>query len=503
MSETTVNIAIKTTANTAGAQAAEKSLKELSVELKETQRQMHKLDESSPDYSQVSARADELRGRITQLGESSGQAAGKGVNFAQAMLQGSRGVQDFAAAGIPGMVNNVESLGAAMGLGAGAAGGLTLAFVGLELVMKNWPAIMASFGGVEKIEAFWAAMSPDESYTKRMNDAATAQERLADSIQRATDARKAALESQQTEADWLEKRKKLWEDLQPKDKLPSLADKDKPSNELTKAARNQAGAEAQAQGSQAKFDAADKAVQAQETRVNAINKASTFDERLKIANAQDKDAIGKLNLRVNQGGQVESPGDYAKLDELQKRIEERGRKMRSEMTPVAGLTDGLTGDPEKDREALGKRAANERAELERLKQERYQKAQAAESDRGQLDKAILNTNETAKFDAEKRQADAYNQLGLPPAPGEIQGNDAAAGFVAPIQQSGSQVSEALKQASEAVKGVFTQLQGSSSEMQQGLAAALGGVVENQSALVAVVRGLQPQIDQIRTTIQTR
>lgn len=503
MSETTVNIAIKTTANTAGSQAAEASLKQLSTELKETQRQMHKLSESSPDYAQVSARADELKGRLNDLGESSGRAATKGGNFAQAMLQGSRGVQDFAAAGIPGMVNNVESLATAMGVGAGAAGGLTLAFVGLELVMKNWPAIMAAFGGVEKTKAFWAAMTPDEAYTKKMNDAATAQERLADGIQRAVDARKAALEAQQAEDDWLEKRKKLWEDQQPKDPLPPLPGTEKPSKELTKAARDQAGAEAQVQGSQAKFAAADKAVQDQEARVNAINKVATFDERLKAANAQDKESIGKLNLRVNRGGQVESPGDYAKLDELQKRIQERGRKLRSELTPVPGLTDGLTGDPEKDRESLGKRATDERAELERLKQERYQKAQAAESDRGQLDKAIVNTNETAKFDAEKRQAEAYKQLGLPPAPGAVQGNDAAAGFVAPIEQQGTQVSNALKQVSQSVKGVFSQLQGSSSEMQQGLTQALGGVIENQSAVVALIRGLQPQIDQIKLQLNTR
>jgi len=503
MAETTVNIAIKTTANTAGADAAEKSLKELAVELKETQRQMHKLGESSPDYAQVSARADELRGRLNELGESSGRAATKGGNFAQAMLQGSRGVQDFAAAGIPGMVNNVEGLAAAMGVGAGAAGGLTLAFVGLELVMKNWGAVMAAFGGPEKIEAFWAAMTPDEAYAKRLNDAATAQDRLADAIERAGNARKAALDAQQAEADWLEKSRKRWEDNQPKDQLPRLPGTEPASPELQKAARDQAKAESDAQVSLDQFRASDKAVADQKARLDAINKTATFDERLKMANAPDKEAIGNLNLRVNQAGVAESPGDFAKLDELQKRIADRAKQMRAELPNTPGLTDGLTGDKKADNETLAKRAEAERAELARLEQVRYQRAQQAEEARAAQEAATRNTAATARDARDQRLNESFDQLGLPPTPGAVQGNDAASGVVAPIQQSGSQVSEALKQASQSIQGVFSQLQGSSSEMQQGLTQALGGVIENQSAVVALIRGLQPQIDQIKLQLNTR
>jgi hypothetical protein len=64
-----------------------------------------------------------------------GGRGGTGMQgFGMAMLQASRGIQDFQAAGIMGMVNNVEGLAMALGLGAGLSGVATLAFVALQVL---------------------------------------------------------------------------------------------------------------------------------------------------------------------------------------------------------------------------------------------------------------------------------------------------------------------------------------------------------------------------------
>ncbi|APW63544.1 hypothetical protein [Paludisphaera borealis] len=56
-------------------------------------------------------------------------------NMGFAMLTLGRGVQDFSAAGLMGITNNVEGMGVAMGMSAGAAGALTLGIVGLQVAM--------------------------------------------------------------------------------------------------------------------------------------------------------------------------------------------------------------------------------------------------------------------------------------------------------------------------------------------------------------------------------
>jgi hypothetical protein len=65
-----------------------------------------------------------------------GARGGNGMQgFGMAMLQASRGIQDFQAAGIMGMVNNIEGLSMALGLGAGLSGVATLAFVALQVLL--------------------------------------------------------------------------------------------------------------------------------------------------------------------------------------------------------------------------------------------------------------------------------------------------------------------------------------------------------------------------------
>lgn len=92
----------------------------------------------------VRARAKEVYGDdlpddvAAQLGEADKRAVAldkRKKNLGFAMLTLGRGVQDFQAAGLMGITNNVEGLGVAMGMSAGAAGALTLGVVGLQVAM--------------------------------------------------------------------------------------------------------------------------------------------------------------------------------------------------------------------------------------------------------------------------------------------------------------------------------------------------------------------------------
>lgn len=83
-------------------------------------------------------------------------------NLGFAMLTLGRGVQDFQAAGLMGIVNNVEGLGVAMGMTAGQAGALTLGIVGLQVTMpvlrntigdfaeRNLPGLYEAFNNAAK-----------------------------------------------------------------------------------------------------------------------------------------------------------------------------------------------------------------------------------------------------------------------------------------------------------------------------------------------------------------
>lgn len=85
-------------------------------------------------FTTTRARTKDVAAAFEQLDKAARKSGSGMVGFGQAMLQGSRAVQDFQAAGLMGMVNNVEGLAAALGLGAGLSGVATLAFVALQVL---------------------------------------------------------------------------------------------------------------------------------------------------------------------------------------------------------------------------------------------------------------------------------------------------------------------------------------------------------------------------------
>jgi hypothetical protein len=96
------------------------------------------------------------------------------VGNAQAMLQLSRGVQD-AQYGVGGLVNNIEGITMALGMGAGLAGVLTVAAVGFDILDKNTDVFgRQTRAAAEKAAELSAALTKAADESKKAADAADA-----------------------------------------------------------------------------------------------------------------------------------------------------------------------------------------------------------------------------------------------------------------------------------------------------------------------------------------
>src|SRR4051812_48684462 len=91
-----------------------------------------------------------VKDEIEGLSKAAGNGSSKVAGFGQSALQMGRITQDFAQGGLGGILNNIEGLTMALGMGSGLAGILTIVGVGF-LTLK--PQIMA----------FWEALSGGDS----------------------------------------------------------------------------------------------------------------------------------------------------------------------------------------------------------------------------------------------------------------------------------------------------------------------------------------------------
>lgn len=104
-------------------------------ELSETQRQLRGVASATQASSAATQQAAKSTKDLGDAAEKSGDKTRKGgANAAQALLTLGRGVQDFSAAGLGGVINNVEQFASALGLGAGIAGTATVAAVAVQLL---------------------------------------------------------------------------------------------------------------------------------------------------------------------------------------------------------------------------------------------------------------------------------------------------------------------------------------------------------------------------------
>jgi hypothetical protein len=117
----------------------------------ETIRLIIDLANSSKDTAELSTRLRELKTTTETAGDSvdklekkTEQLGKTGVKTGQSLLQGGRVVQDFAQGGLGGILNNIEGLTVALGMGPGMAGVLTVLGV---VALTAGPAIKSFFQG--------------------------------------------------------------------------------------------------------------------------------------------------------------------------------------------------------------------------------------------------------------------------------------------------------------------------------------------------------------------
>jgi hypothetical protein len=360
------------------------------------------------------------------------KTSGKAANFGNAMLQGSRGIQDLSVAGIPGVVNNLEGLASALGLTAGAAGGITLVAVAVDLLVKNWDKIEAAFGAPEEVRAFWSAITPEEAQVKRLQDMATALENQAANYERIATARKAAIDAAREEEKQLEKRAELWKGITPTPKergdLPPLPGTGPESQAMKDARAALAKSQEDVQAKMGTFQSLDAATEEQRRKVQEMNRIAALPERVKFANDQDARALAGLDTSFDEAGGANSPEQMRQAEEIRARIKQREADMRAQIKNVPGLTDGLTGDSEKDRAKLQERAREARETLANLEKQRVDAARRAEEAAQAQAKAEQGVATQSLNDTDATAAAGFKELGLPPAPRQFSGSDARGGL---------------------------------------------------------------------------
>lgn len=127
MAQEDVNIRIKTTADTSGAKAATRSLADMERELQDVKKAFSSAAAGSKEFTSARDKISLLSREIQQVAKST-QGLGRGSNAGGAVLEFSRAFED-AQYGIRGVLNNIPTLVAMLGGGAGLAGVISIAAV--------------------------------------------------------------------------------------------------------------------------------------------------------------------------------------------------------------------------------------------------------------------------------------------------------------------------------------------------------------------------------------
>lgn len=315
-----VNIPITTSADT-------RSLDELTKELRESEKALRSMSAADPGWEKQAAGVSVLRGRISELNaitrrndEASQQAARGNVNFGNAVLQGSRAMQD-AQYGLAGVVNNLEGIAAAFGLGSGVAGAVTVAAV---IIQQYGPRIIAWFKELDTegkaVDALQKRLRSTAQtilgdWTPASDEAATANKKFTDSINAEKEAFEALNSAQKTGLD-LYKQKQDAEAAAAKNK----AEKD--IGEI-KGKKMQPDDEARAIAA-VKINQLNEDKRRQEDALNAeqqnaSNEAATKSTAAEQAAARRKKldderrlALGYAGIATAIGGQYDDKGELAK-----------------------------------------------------------------------------------------------------------------------------------------------------------------------------------------------
>jgi hypothetical protein len=456
-------------------------------------------------------------GALRRTEEASNKAAKGGANFGQAMLQSSRGIQDFSAAGLNGIINNLEGIAAAAGLGAGAAGGVTLLAVAFDFALKNWN----KFSAATKDAPSLGQLTPEDEEVKRMDAFAAALERQATGYKRLADEAERAGAAIQKQMQWQTEMEALISKRQSdEEKGPNLDAATAYDQRAAARVAGLSGVEGAQAAKEAELLAVNDQFKAQQKRVSDIAQRDELQKQLKtLAESQKADAAklgattgtdffsdflggGKMPTLANvdsfmrdmlpslTGGSTDQ--DTANTA---KRYREQAAKMAEIQKRIGGmpglnLPGGLTGDAVKDRETMQAAMMQEQAKLQTLKNARDQKAQEVAAGqgtvaaaRGQLRNDQLTDLETYSQQVDKETGSA----GLPAIDPAMLNADAAQ-----AAQQGAQIAETLRTVAGSRVQALTELAGGVSQWAASASAEL-------SSVRALVNQLQQQVGNLRQT----
>ena len=393
MADSTVNIKLVTTANTSGADQTTAAVKKVEQATKA----------ANSAEAQRSASAAAAATSLNALHGSQERAAGSSRNMGNALLQGSRALQDMQY-GLAGAVNNLEGIASALGLGAGVAGIVTVLAVTVQTLgpkVVEWFNSLDSDG--KRLDDFKSKLSASaDALLGEWSPATQAASDASDAFKGKIEAEKAALDSLagslSSSLDLLKQRNKLTADIGENEDAAAIEEikaKGLPAEqEAGEIARIRiARLNALKQAAEGEIVAEEKVAQA--NLDNAEAAAQQAAERQKQLEAEKQRTLLRAELLKEIGGEEEVKDDKGNITTPAR----RGAVQRvADAQKQVDAAHGIEGDNTEALATANARLAQERQRLADLEAEAAQNI--AENDGS----AEFRTVET--IDAELNQAGA-------------------------------------------------------------------------------------------------
>jgi len=421
------------------------------------------------------------------LDQSQGKVAGSSRNMGNALLQGSRALQD-SQYGFAGVVNNLEGIASAMGLGAGVAGVVTVLAVAMQSAA---PHIEAFFASLDKSKIATDALKALQDQLTGTVQVKTFAEKSAEDLAKAIQAESDVIEAESTAIErnlkLLEKRTEI-ESQAAKSKLDSDIEDIKaqglpPEQEAQAiAAKKKEALDEQFVRDQAAQDARLKAAddevmnqakgveQASAARAKAeadFKRVIDYDTvNSQIAQAQKEADDAKATQQATLMQESPNPEDLQRAEQQQKDAEEKVKTLQAQAAQI--FTSGPMADKGTAQAALAARQKEEQeraAALKKANEERLAMQQMEQLDaQGRLNTYNAQNVKIARganpgvYDPANLQggaeAGSVNPLtGSVEGLGSPLGSGTARPLPAPVQPAnGANLAGPLQQAANALEG---------------------------------------------------
>lgn len=339
---------------------------------------------ANADLKAATAEVGKLNAQLDQTAKGQDKAAASSKNMGGALLQGSRALQDMQY-GLGGVVNNLEGIASALGMGAGVAGVVTVLAVAIQALGPQISALFESLDTSKiKTEGLDSLVTQLQG-TVTVKDAATrASEKLEEAIRREN----AAYVTQQQEIeramDLLKRRNEVSASVDKTQADSDIADikaRGLPKQEEARLiaerknallsqdfARGQSEAEGRVAAAGSKFDTAKGAFNAStaerqkaEADLKRVLDLQALDERAKTLPAELERARS-LEAGLAEGGN--SPEEHKKAMEARDRLEQEMKSLDSRRASI--MASGPISTVGEAQSAVEARKAEEKKRAEAL-----------------------------------------------------------------------------------------------------------------------------------------